>query len=386
MIYFDNAATTLNKPKKVIREVVNSIKNHGNPGRGGYAASLNAAQKIFNTRLSAANLFGSRSPERVVFTANATMSLNMAVKCFARPDSHIIISCFEHNSVYRPVEKLKSDSNLNINYDIFDVSLDDDEQTVKNAVSRIKENTGMIVMTHVSNTCGKILPVKNIIETAKEINPGIIAVVDAAQSAGVLDIDIARDNIDILCVPAHKGLMGICGLGLMIFGDNFDIDENTVTTIIEGGTGINSLDREMPRDTPERFEAGTPNAPAISALCASLEFIRGEGVEKIYRHERLLYDRAADMMSSLKNIKLYGGFSKDNYIGAVLFNIDGVQCEEAARILNRENIFVRAGYHCSPLAHKKLGTLERNGGVRISFGYYNTLKELDKFYGVIKNL
>ena len=383
MIYFDNAATTINKPRNVIREVEDSIKNHGNPGRGGYALSLNAAQKIFKSRLSAANLFGSGSPERVVFTANATMSLNMAVKCFAKPGSHIVISCFEHNSVYRPVEKLKSTSD--IEYDIFDVSLEDDEETVKNAVSLIKENTGMIVMTHVSNVCGKILPVADIIKKAKEINPGIIAVVDAAQSAGTLNININRDNIDILCVPAHKGLMGICGLGIMIFGDNLDIEKNAVTTLIEGGTGINSLEISMPEDTPERFEAGTPNTPAISALSASFEYLHTESLEKIYRHEKTLYDTAIGMLKDTNNIDLYSDFTSKNYIGAILFNINGYKCEEIARILNRNQIFVRDGYHCSPLAHKKLGTIN-SGGVRISFGYYNTLKELDRFYEVIRNL
>ena len=170
MIYFDNAATTVNKPKKVIDEVVNSIKNHGNPGRGGYSLSLNAAQKIFNARLSVADFFGSFSPERVVFTANATMSLNMAVKCFAKPKSHVIISCFEHNSVYRPVEKIKTTSD--ITYDIFDVSLDNDEKIVENAVNLINENTNMIIITHVSNVCGKVLPIRDIIKKAKEKKAG----------------------------------------------------------------------------------------------------------------------------------------------------------------------------------------------------------------------
>ena len=383
MIYFDNAATTINKPKKIMKEIINSVNNHGNPGRGGYPLSLKAAQKIFNSRLSAANLFGSNSPERVVFTANATMSLNMAVKCFAKPNSHIIISCFEHNSVYRPVEKLKTTSN--IEYDIFDVSLNNDDETVKNAVNLIKENTSMIVTTHVSNVCGKILPIRNIIKKAKEKNPDIIAVVDAAQSAGTLDIDIKRDYIDILCIPAHKGLMGICGLGIMIFGDDLDISERVSETLLEGGTGINSLEPFMPFDSPERFEAGTPNTPAISALSASLEYIREQSVERIYFHEKLLYDRAIEILKNFKNIELYGDYSEKNYIGAVLFNINGYKCEETARILNKNQIFVRDGYHCSPLAHKKLGTIN-TGGIRISFGYHNNFKELDKFYSVIKNL
>jgi len=379
LIYFDNAATTIKKPKKVIGEVIYSIENYGNPGRGGYPPSLNAAKKIFNTRLVLANFFGSYSPERVIFTLNATMSLNIAVKCFTKPDSHILLSCFEHNSVYRPVNQLVRQSQTE--YDVFDVD-NQDEQTVNNAVNLIRENTRMIVITHVSNVCGKILPVRDIIKKVKEKKPDIIAVVDAAQSAGVLDINIYRDNIDILCVPSHKSMLGIAGLGIIILNDKLEIPE---TTFFEGGTGINSLEKIMPPETPEHFEAGTQNTPAISALSAAVEYINSETPEKIYSREKILYDKAIDMLKSLKKVKLYSDFARNNYTGAILFNIDGYECEDIARILTANQIFVRDGYHCSPLAHQKLGTID-TGGVRISFGYHNTVKELDKFYSVIKNL
>ena len=262
MIYFDNAATSLHKPRKVIGEAVYSIKNHGNPGRGGYAASMNAAQKIFNTRLSLSNFFNNSSPERVIFTQNNTMSLNIAVKCFTPENSRVLISCFEHNSVYRPVQKFE--------HDIFDVSLSNEGETIKNALNLIYKDTGMIILTHVSNVCGKILPVGSILKKVKEIRPDIITVVDAAQSAGVLDINMNRDDIDILCIPAHKSMMDITGLGVMLLNDKLKIPE---TAFIEGGTGVNSLDKSMPADAPEHFEAGTPNTPAIAALSAALEYI-----------------------------------------------------------------------------------------------------------------
>ena len=374
MIYLDNAATSLHKPKRVLSEALSSMKNHGNPGRGGYPPSMGAAQKIFNARLSLSNFFNNSSPERVIFTQNATMSLNIAIKCFAQPAGHILISCFEHNSVYRPVQHYA--------HDIFDVSLSDDAETVGSAVSLVRDDTCMVVFTHVSNVCGKILPMREIIRQAKAKKPGIIAVVDAAQSAGALDIDMARDGIDILCVPAHKGLMGIAGLGVMLLHEKLSIPE---ATFIEGGTGVNSLDKLMPADPPEHFEAGTPNTPAIAALCAALEYISGEGLQKIYAHEKNLYDKAADMLSCLENIKLYGDFGSPGYIGAILFNINNLKCDEAARALARNNIFVRDGYHCSPLAHRKLGTI-KTGGVRVSFGYHNSVKELDKLYKVLKGL
>ena len=259
---------------------------------------------------------------------------------------------------------------------------DKDEQTVNNAVNMIKENTRMIILAHVSNVCGKIIPVREIIQKAKEKKPDIITVVDAAQSAGVLDINIYRDNIDILCVPSHKSMLGLCGLGIIILNDKLGIPE---ATFVEGGTGINSLDPAMPYDSPEHFEAGTPNTPAISALSAAVEYINSETPEKIYSHGKIIYDKSVDMLKSLRKVKLYSGFSGDNYIGAVLFNIEGYKCDETAKILTKNQIFARSGYHCSPLSHKKLGTAE-TGGIRISFGYHNTLKELDKFYNVIKNL
>ena len=380
MIYFDNAATTFIKPKSVISETVNAIQSYGNPGRSGYPLSLNASQKIFNTRLSLANFFGSMSPERVIFTMNATMSLNIAVKCFSKNNSHIIISCFEHNSVFRPVNTL---TKTGCEYDIADISLENDAETPNNIIKLIKDNTHMIILTHVSNVCGKILPIHNIIKKVKEKNPNIIVVVDAAQSAGALDIKIERDKIDILCVPAHKNMFGICGLGVMILNDKLDITK--ATTFIEGGTGIHSLEEFMPDDLPERFEAGTPSTPAIAALSAGIEYINSETLEKIYAHEKALYNRAIDMLKNLKNISLYSDFTHNGYIGPILFNVKHYKCEEVARKLTKNEIFTRDGFHCAPLAHKKLDTIN-SGGVRISLNYHNKPSELDKFYKVIKQL
>lgn len=379
MIYFDNAATSFIKPKNVIAETVNAIQKYGNPGRGGYSLSLNASQKIFNTRLSLANFFHSMSPERVVFTMNATMSLNIAIKCFSKNNSHIIISCFEHNSVFRPVNLLAKTS---CEYDIADISLENDAETVCNIINLIRENTHMIVLTHVSNVCGKVLPISDIIKKVKEKNPNIIVVVDAAQSAGVLDISIVRDKIDILCIPAHKNMFGICGLGAIIFNDNLDITQ--AKTLIEGGAGINSLDELMPEDLPEHFEAGTPNTPAIAALCAGVEYINSETLEKIYAHEKKLYDKAIEILKEFKNISLYSDFTHNGYIGPILFNVTPYKCEEVSRKLAKHEIFTRDGFHCSPLAHKKLGTV--GGGVRISLNYHNKSSELDKFYRAIKTL
>jgi selenocysteine lyase/cysteine desulfurase len=283
-------------------------------------------------------------------------------------------------SVYRPINTL---AKTGCEYDIADISLDNDAETPDNILKLIKDNTHMIVLTHVSNVCGKILPVHNIIKKIKEKNPNIIVIIDAAQSAGVLDIDVERDKIDILCVPAHKGMFGICGLGVMVFNDRLDITK--ASTFLEGGTGIHSLDESMPEDLPERFEAGTPNVPAIATLSAGVEYINSETLEKIYAYEKNLYNKAIDILKNLKDVSLYSDFTDKGYIGPILFNVKHYKCEEVARRLAKSEICTRDGFHCAPLAHKKLGTIN-SGGVRISLNYHNKSSELDKFYKVIKDL
>lgn len=381
MIYFDNAATSFPKPKTVIKSAANAMKSLGNPGRGGYKLSLDAAAAVFKTRMAAAEFFGSGSPEKVIFTANATMSLNMAVRCLAKPGWHILTSCFEHNSVLRPLHFLQSSGAAS--YDIFDADLTDDEKTVENVLAALKPETKMIVMTHVSNVCGKILPLKGIISAVKAVREDIIFIVDAAQSAGVLPVNMKDMDIDVLCAPSHKGLLGIAGAGLLIFCDRINPEE--CAPFLMGGTGINSLEYDMPAEFPERLEAGTQSVAAIVSLAAGMEYINSVGIEEIRRHETELYNKASEMLRNNPNIDVYSKSSDHNYTGAILFNLKSKDNEEVSHILAGHEIAVRGGFHCSPLAHSKLGTSER-GGVRISFGYNNSMNELERFYSVLKQL
>ncbi|MBQ8207968.1 MAG: aminotransferase class V-fold PLP-dependent enzyme [Clostridia bacterium] len=378
MIYFDNAATSFPKPLSVYREVEHCIKNYcGNPGRGSHSLSRRSAEKVYETREKIADFFGSPSPENVFFTYNDTYALNMVIKGLVNEGDHVIISDMEHNSVYRPIAALAE--NGIISYDIFDTMclshLRTPERICANIRRLIRRETKMLIATHVSNICSAALPLREIGELCRA--HGMIFVVDAAQSAGHLPINMAEMKIDALCAPGHKGLYGLQGSGFALLRDGL-----LPFPIIEGGSGVNSLMPEMPEVSPERYEAGTLSVPCIASLCEGVEFVKSRGIDAIHEHESALYRRLSDMLYSLPEIKLYA----HNHVGStLLFNIDGIPCEKAADLLDRRGICVRSGFHCSPLGHKTLGTIE-SGAVRVSFSPFNTMRELEFFYSALKSI
>ena len=380
MIYFDNAATSYPKPASVLESLRHSINSHTNPGRGAYPLSANAASAVWAARAAAADFFGCGEPEKVIFTINATHALNIAIHSLGLERAHSIISCFEHNSVLRPMEAVSENGG---SYSVFDVDLYDDDKTVRHVLELIRPETKAAVFTHISNVCGKILPLEKIINAIKSTRDDIIIIIDAAQSAGILEIDMSRQRIDMLCVPAHKGLYGIMGCGAIILGERIDPAE--LKPLLRGGSGTNSLDFAMPDFAPERFEAGTLNVPAIAAMRAGIEYVKGKGTDKIQTHLRSLYDYAFDILKEQKRIKIYSAPSIHGYTAVILFNIDGIDSESAAFFLGENRICVRAGYHCSPLAHRKLGTLE-GGAIRISFGCGNKKSEIDRMREVLRKM
>lgn len=378
MIYLDNAATSFPKPQSVLREVERCIENYcGNPGRGSHTLSRRSAEKVYETRELIADFFGSSSPENVFFTYNDTYVLNILIKGLAQVGDHVIISDMEHNSVYRPIEALRRKGL--INYDIFDsMCLSDNRCAQKicdNIRALIRPNTKMLIASHASNICSATLPLKEIGALCRTY--GIIFIVDAAQSAGHLPIDIKKMNISALCAPGHKGLFGIQGSGFAVLADDV-----LPEVLIEGGSGVNSLSAEMPDSPPERYEAGTLSVPAIVSLGAGIKHLRRQTVEQIHEHESGLYKSLLMVLSDIPRIKVYA----PNHIGStLLFNIDGIPCEKVADMLDRYGICVRSGYHCSPLGHGTLGTLD-GGAVRISFGAFNTKKELEQLYSALKKI
>ncbi len=377
MIYFDNAATSFPKPRAVRNEAAKCLREYGgNPGRGAHRLSLRAAETVFACRVAAGDLFAA-SPERVVFTLNATMAINMALKGVLKTGDHVLISDMEHNAVFRPIFKMAKEGR--ITYDIFKSGIENPNTTAanicENILKHIKTNTKMLLCTHASNICSAQLPLEHIGRLCRE--QGILFAVDGAQSAGHIPIDMKKMHIDILCLPGHKGLWGPQGCGMMIFGEDINID-----TLIEGGSGYRSLSPKMPSEMPERYEAGTLPTPAIAGLLMGIREVQRIGIESIGRHASALYRRLLSKMEQIPGITVLA----PHWEGAVLlFYSDRMPAEELAAHLDDRGFCVRAGFHCAALAHKTLHT-PQSGAVRVSFGWYNTEKEVDAFAKAVKEI
>ncbi len=380
MIYFDNSATTFPKPPSVINEVVHCMTEYcGNAGRSGHTLSIKASEKIYECREEIAGLFAINNPTNVVFTSNTTYAINIALNAFLKRKTHILISDVEHNSVYRAVCSLLK---YGINYDVFQTFHNDTEKTLNSIKSKIKHNTSLIICTHTSNICGLTLPIYNIGKLCRQYE--IKFIVDGAQSVGTHNININECNIDALCAPGHKGLYGPQGTGFVVFNDKYSTEKtiSRLAPFIYGGNGFNSADKNMPDILPEKYEGGTLNTPGIAGLCEGIKFVKSQGEEKIFNDISLLYSRAYDIVSSIPNTTIYCGEIKKSC--CLLFNVNDVPCDTVADMLNDDNICVRAGLHCSPLAHKKLNT--QNGAVRASFSCFNNISELDIFYKSLKRI
>lgn len=376
MIYFDNSATTYPKPKEVLTKTYIAMQNLSfNSGRGGYAQSLAAAERIFEVREKIGSMF-SFPPENVVFTKNCTEALNIAIKGSVNRGDHIVISSLEHNSVSRVVQKLTDDGYAQ--YDVANFSYDDSE-TVRNFADKIKSNTTLVVCMHSSNAFGVGFPISKIGKLCRE--KGIRFIVDGAQGVGAADINAERDNIDILCAPGHKCLFGAMGTGFLAVRKGLDIK-----SFEEGGTGSASLSLKQPEFLPDRLEAGTLNNSGIISIGSGIDFINRVGRDKIYRHEMMIASYIYDALNNNPSVVLYTlspRLSVDMPI--ISFNIAGKSSEQVAADLASKGICVRGGYHCTPLAHTHFGTID-SGTVRVSPGYFNTEAECYKFVNVVKNL
>ena len=367
MIYLDNAATTYPKPESVINAMLYAQKIVGaNAGRGGHKMTMRAGEMVYLTREKAADMF-SASAERVIFTNNCTSALNMAIKGSLKKGDHVIMSCFEHNSVLRPVHKLYESGT--ITYSVAKVNPLSTGETVSNFLALVKDSTAAVICTMVSNVFGTVLPIE---ELGRELKKrGILFIVDAAQGAGTYKIDMKKMNIDILCMPGHKGLMGPMGTGIMIMGEDVEVE-----SFCQGGTGSNSMSEKQPDAYPDKLESGTVNLPGIWGLKKGMDYISCVGGEKaIHEKENYLCRILKEDISLIKNIKLYSEISGENHAPLIAFNIKNMSSEEVAEALDNSNFAVRAGYHCAYLAHKTFAENE-NGVVRVSPGWFNTKKDI----------
>lgn len=368
MIYLDNAATSFPKPKSVIREVNRCISRYcGNPGRSGHPLSLYSAEMIYRTREAISSLLGLDTPERVVFTLNATYAINLALKTEITHKCTVLTSDIEHNAVIRPLYAIKSDIGINIRTFSTDKNLED-------AIEKeIDADTEYLVTTLRSNVTGEDIDLEILKRVASKHN--LMLILDASQYIGHKKIDLSGLQRFILCAPFHKGLFGIQGGGFACFSSS-----ERALSFIEGGTGILSKSVEMPRELPEGYEAGTLPTPAIVSCLYGIQHVRMMGEDNI---ERKLTQLSASLVERLSTIQRVQVFGREN--GIISFSYDGIPSEKIADFLSKHDVYTRAGLHCAPLAHKKLGT-DSLGLCRISLSHLNTEKEFDKVYSLIKGI
>ena len=376
MIYFDNAATTGHKPPEVISAVNRALSEYSvNPGRGGYDRSVECTERIYECRKKLSDMFGANAPERVIFTANCTAAINFCLKGICRKGDHVVASSLEHNAVARPLYKLQKQG---VDVDFAEVIFGDKEATARSFERLIRPDTRLVVCTHASNVTGEILPIEIIGQICAE--RGVPFLVDAAQTAGIVDINMQKCKIDYLCIAPHKGLYAPMGTGVLIaLGEIPD-------TLFEGGTGSLSTSYDQPKDYPERFESGTINVPGIMGVSAGVDFVRKKGIDNIYRHELELMAYIYDRLKSITGVVLYTERPTiGRFVPTLSFNISGMDSTTVATHLAKEGIAVRAGLHCASMAHRRLGTVDI-GTVRICCSVFNNRQQADKLLNAVKNV
>ncbi len=380
-IYFDNAATTFPKPPSVVEATLRGIREYsGNPGRGGHSISRKAAEALYTLRVDAAEFFGSAKEENVVITQNTTHSMNLALRALLRYGDSVLCSNLEHNAVRRVLLSLRSNKNVRIS--TFDGLLPDAELLESMERSIKKEKIDLVVLPHASNVCSRVLPLSEIGKMCRRHS--VLLVVDGAQSAGHVPTHFDKFGIDALCLSGHKGLYSPPGIGLLMISDRFKERAARSEVLITGGAGVDSLDEDMPSVFPERFEAGTISAPLCHSLSAGIKFIKGIGIEKVAEKELLLGNYARNILLRYPGVVLY---APDYRGGIISFNLEGIPPERAAEYFDSRGICMRAGLHCAPSAHESLGSLFSFGGtLRMSFGVFNTLHELDLFERALRDI
>lgn len=364
MIYLDNGATSFHKPTEVKQAVLKAMEQCANPGRGGYPAAIEAARVLFNCRETAGLFFGC-NPEQVVLTYNCTHGLNIAIRSLVKPGDKVVVSGFEHNAVVRPLYA------LNAQLTVVGRKLFDWQDTLEQWELALKKGPKAAVFTHVSNVFGYILPVEEMGKLCRQY--GVPFILDAAQSAGSIPIDLKSLGADFIAMPGHKGLLGPQGTGLLLCARDPE-------PLLYGGTGGNSLSHEMPLELPDRAEAGTANVPAVAGLTAGLRYLQRMGVENVGRKEKVQADHCAHVLEKLG----FQVFTGDHRSGTLSF-LPKTDCEEAANLFAQQGIALRAGLHCAPLAHESAGTLH-TGTLRLSFGHDATLKQSQGFLQTAKRL
>ena len=370
-IYLDNSATSYPKPEPVIEAICHFMQNVGaNPGRGGHSSSLSASRLILETRELIGEFFGGRSPEEVILTQNITHALNIVIKGYLNKNDHVITTKYEHNSVLRPLNRLKSEKN--ISYDFLPVSKEGDFDL--NSLDKLKrDNTRLIIINHASNVSGVILNIKKAIDWANYNNIPIM--IDTAQTAGSYKINWQELNADFIGFTGHKGFMGPAGTGGLIISKKM-IEQTK--PFIEGGTGSKSDLLTQPELLPDKYEAGTQNTPGIAGLNAAIKFINQKGIESIDKKIKENYRLLHQGLVEINGINIVGPKNIDNKVSTISLTFDEHDPAEIGFTIDKNyGIMARTGLHCAPLAHKSLGTYPE-GTLRLSPGYFSSREEIEK--------
>lgn len=371
MIYLDNAATSWPKPPEVLKAMTDVLEHAGgNPGRSGHQLSIKAARVMYDAREDIARFFNVPDPTRIIFTSNATHSMNIVLKGLLKPGDRVVASSMEHNAVMRPLRSLeKSGLTIDIVPCASDGSLD-----INDIARAVKSDTRLVVIVHASNVAGTILPVAEAASIAHKA--GALLLVDAAQTAGVIPIDVKKFGIDFLAFTGHKGLQGPPGIGGLIISDR--VDASQIEPLIRGGTGSQSELEEQPEYIPDKFESGTPNIVGIAGLRAGINWVMNKDIETIRAQEKELIGALIDGLSNIAGIKVYGTLDPEKTVAIVSFTVTNRPVSEIGLKLDENHgILARIGLHCAPAAHKTIGSFPE-GTVRLAPGVFTTADDIDK--------
>lgn len=384
MIYFDNAATSWRKPPGVAEAMTHYLNEIGaNPGRAGHRLAVEAARIVYGAREAIATLFNAPDPLRVVFGANVTEAINLALRGLLRPGDHVITSSMEHNSVMRPLRALERER---VQVTVVPCTSEGclEPTDVEQA---IRPNTVMIALNHASNVVGTLLPVAEVGRIARQHNA--LLLVDAAQTAGAYPVDVQAGAIDLLAFTGHKSLYGPMGTGGLVIGERVDVER--IEPLRRGGTGSRSEREEQPEFLPDKCESGTPNAVGLAGLGAGLSWVMARGVADIRAHEMALTQQLIDGLRAIPGVTVYGGLDANRQTATVSFNIAAIDgsivepSEVGLRLDDEYAILCRVGLHCSPAAHRTLGTFPV-GTVRFGLGAFNTAQEVETALAAVRRL
>jgi len=379
MIYFDNAATSWPKPPGVVEAMVHFMEKVGaNPGRSGHRLSVEAGRIVYGAREALAELFNAPDPLRIVFGANVTEALNLALRGLLRPGDHVVTSSMEHNSVMRPLRALEE---RGVALTVVPCS-PAGFLNPADLETALRPETKLLVLNHASNVVGSLLPVHEAGKIARR--HGCLLLVDAAQTAGAHPIDVQADCIDLLAFTGHKALGGPMGTGGLVIGERVPVDE--FEPLARGGTGSRSEHEEQPDFLPDKYESGTPNTVGLAGLAAGVRWASGQGVNAIRDYEIALAQQLITGLQAVPEITVYGGLDATRQTATVSFNVTGLEPSEVGLRLDEEyGVMCRVGLHCAPAAHRTIGTFP-TGTVRFGLSYFNTLEEVEMALNAVREI